>query len=131
MLSPGPATKIYLAAGATDLRAGFERLSVLVQAVLGQSAVSGHLFVFCNAARNRIKVLLWDGSGLWVCTKRLEQGRFRWDWDASQSSATIPNEQLSMLLGGVDLKQIQPRRWYRKNNPREADPASTEIAVAS
>ena len=70
MLSPGPATKIYLAAGATDLRAGFERLSVLVQAVLGQSAVSGHLFVFCNDARTRIKILYWDGNGLWLLTNR-------------------------------------------------------------
>ena len=54
MLSIGPATKVYLAAGATDLRAGFDRLSVLVQSVLEQSAVSGHLFVFCNAPRNRV-----------------------------------------------------------------------------
>jgi transposase len=124
-------TRIFVVTGATDMRKGFDGLYGIVANRLGLDPTSGHLFVFCNAARNRIKVLLWDGSGLWVCTKRLEQGRFRWDWDASQSSATIPNEQLSMLLGGVDLKQTQPRRWYRKNNPREADPASTEIAVAS
>ena len=68
MLSTGPATKVYLAAGATDLRAGFDRLSVLVQSVLEQSAVSGHLFVFCNASRTRIKILYWDGSGLWLLT---------------------------------------------------------------
>jgi transposase len=75
MLSPGPATKVYLAAGATDLRAGFERLSVLVQAMLEQNALSGHLFVFCNATRTRIKILYWDGTGLWLLTKRLERGR--------------------------------------------------------
>lgn len=68
MLSPGPATKVYLAAGATDLRAGFERLSVLVQAVLEQNALSGHLFVFCNATRTRVKILYWDGTGLWLLT---------------------------------------------------------------
>ena len=96
--------------GATDMRKGFDGLYGIVANRLGLDPTSGHLFVFCNAARNRIKVLLWDGSGLWVCTKRLEQGRFRWDWDASQSSATIPIEQLSMLLGGVDLKQTQPNK---------------------
>ena len=70
MLSIGPATKVYMAAGATDLRAGFERLGVLVQAVLEQNALSGHLFVFCNAARTRIKILYWDGTGLWLLTNR-------------------------------------------------------------
>ena len=58
MLTPGPATKVYLAAGPTDLRAGVDKLCVLVEALLDQSATSGHLFVFCNAQRSRIKILL-------------------------------------------------------------------------
>ena len=120
MLSPGPATKIYLAAGATDLRAGFERLSVLVQAVLGQSAVSGHLFVFCNAARTRIKILYWDGNGLWLLTKRLERGRFAWP-PAEQPAAgpapprlTLPHSELLMLLSGIDMVKTQRRNWWRR-----------------
>ena len=78
MLTPGPNTKIYLAAGATDLRAGFEKLTILAQALFASSPASGHYFLFCNASRTRLKVLCWDGSGLWLGVKRLERGRFAW-----------------------------------------------------
>jgi len=126
-----PATRVFVVTGSTDMRKGFDGLYGIVARRLGLDPTSGHLFVFCNAARTRIKVLLWDGSGLWICTKRLEQGRFRWDWDASQPSATIPHEQLAMLLGGIDLKQAQPRRWYRKSNSREADGCPDKVSMAS
>jgi len=66
----GPATRIYLAAGVTDMRKGFEGLYGLVRDRLSCDPLSGHLFLFCNAQRNRLKVLVWDGSGLWVCAKR-------------------------------------------------------------
>jgi transposase len=62
----GPATRIYLAAGVTDMRKGFEGLYGLVQDRLSCEPLSGYLFLFCNAQRNRLKVLVWDGSGLWV-----------------------------------------------------------------
>lgn len=125
MLSIGPATKVYLAAGATDLRAGFERLSVLVQAVLDQSAVSGHLFVFCNAARTRIKILYWDGSGLWLLTKRLERGRYAWPAAAAAAAAaeaagsaprrlTLAHSELLLLLSGIDLAKTRRRDWWRR-----------------
>jgi len=119
MLSPGPATKVYLAAGATDLRAGFDRLSVLVQSVLEQSAVSGHLFVFCNAPRTRIKILYWDGSGLWLLTKRLERGRYAWPAaeEAPASAArrlTLAHSELLLLLSGIDLAKTQRREWWRR-----------------
>jgi transposase len=130
MIPLSPATRVFVVTGATDMRKGFNGLYGIVANRLGLDPTSGHLFVFCNAARNRTKVLLWDGSGLWICTKRLEQGRFRWDWDASKSSATISHEQLAMLLGGIDLKQAQPRRWYRKSNPREADAVLTKVPMA-
>lgn len=117
MLSIGPATKVYLAAGATDLRAGFDRLSVLVQSALEQSAVSGHLFVFCNAARTRIKILYWDGSGLWLLTKRLERGRYAWPAAATASAPrrlTLPHSELLLLLSGIDLAKTQRREWWRR-----------------
>jgi len=120
MLTPGPATKVYLAAGSTDLRAGFERLCVLVQSVLEQSATSGHLFVFCNASRTRIKILCWDGSGLWLCTKRLERGRYAWPAVADGSAAsaprrlTLPHSELTLLLSGIDLAKTQHRDWWRR-----------------
>jgi len=72
----GPATRIYLAAGVTDMRKGFEGLYGLVRDRLSCEPLSGHLFLFCNAQRNRLKVLVWDGSGLWVCAKRLEKRAF-------------------------------------------------------
>ena len=78
MMPVGPATRIFLAAGATDLRQSFEGLSDLVRHRFQEDPLSGHLFVFSNQRRTRIKLLYWDGSGLWVCAKRLEQGRFRW-----------------------------------------------------
>ena len=120
MLSLGPATKVYLAAGATDLRAGFERLSVLVQAVLEQNALSGHLFVFCNATRTRIRILYWDGTGLWLLTKRLERGRYAWPAAAAEAAAsaprrlTLPHSELLLLLSGIDLSKTQRRDWWRR-----------------
>lgn len=120
MLTPGPATKVYLAAGPTDLRAGFDRLCVLVQALLDQSATSGHLFVFCNAQRTRIKILFWDGNGLWLLTKRLERGRFAWPAPAAESTGktprrlTLAHSELTLLLSGIDLTKTQHRNWWRR-----------------
>jgi hypothetical protein len=71
----GSATRIYLAAGVTDMRKGFEGLYGLVRDRLSCDPLSGHLFLFCNAQRNRLKVLVWDGSGLWVCATPLAPPR--------------------------------------------------------
>jgi transposase len=69
MFGLGPATKVYLAVGATDMRKGFDGLYGLVRDRLLCEPISGHLFLFSNGRRNRLKVLYWDGSGLWVCAK--------------------------------------------------------------
>lgn len=60
------------------MRKGFEGLYGLVRDRLACDPLSGHVFLFANAQHNRLKLLFWDGSGLWVCAKRLEKGRFRW-----------------------------------------------------
>ena len=78
MFGLGLATKIYVAVEAVDMRKGFEGLYGLVRDQLGQDPLSGHLFLFSNRTHTRLKALVWDGSGLWVCAKRLEKGRFRW-----------------------------------------------------
>jgi transposase len=70
MFGLGAATRIYVAVGPTDMRKGFEGLFGLVKERLGLSLLSGHLFLFANARRNRLKVLYWDGTGLWICSKR-------------------------------------------------------------
>lgn len=111
----GPATRIYLAAGATDMRKGFEGLYGLARDRLLCEPLSGHVFVFANAQRNRLKLLFWDGSGLWVCAKRLEKGRFRWPEAAGdQPKVVLSHEELTLLLGGIDLAGIKRRPWYRK-----------------
>jgi transposase len=110
----GVATRIYLAAGATDLRKGFEGLYGLARDRLQGDPLSGHVFLFANAQRNRLKLLFWDGSGLWVCAKRLEKGRFRWPAAATgQRKVTLSHEELALLLGGIDLAQTRRRPWYR------------------
>jgi transposase len=120
----GPATRIYLAVGVTDMRKGFEGLYGLVRDRLQCSPLTGHVFLFCNAARNRLKLLVWDGSGLWVCAKKLSCGRFRWpEPRAGEAKVVLSHEELAMLLGGMDLHQARPRAWYRSQiDNDEVDP---------
>ena len=74
----------------------------------------GHVFLFCNGARNRLKLLVWDGSGLWICAKKLSRGRFRWPQpQAGEVKVVLSHEELAMLLGGIDLTQARRRAWYR------------------
>lgn len=115
MFGLGPATKIYLAAQAVDMRKGFEGLYGLVRDHLGQDPLSGHLFLFTNRTHTRVKALVWDGSGLWVCAKRLERGRFRWPETKDVGSVLMRPEELAMLINGMDLAQAGPRaNWYRR-----------------
>ena len=115
MFGVGSATRIYLAADATDMRKGFEGLYGLVRDQLQSEPLSGHIFLFSNAQRNRLKLLFWDGSGLWVCAKRLEKGRFRWPQaEAGQSKVVLSQEELALLLGGIDLASSKRRAWFRK-----------------
>jgi transposase len=124
MFGVGPATRVYLAAGATDMRKGFEGLYGLVRDRLLCEPLSGHIFLFCNAQRNRLKLLFWDGSGLWVCAKRLERGRFRWPEAAGEQPKMLLNhEELALLLGGIDLSQTRRREWHRIVAPAEKKPA--------
>lgn len=118
MFGLGAATRIYLAVGATDMRKSFEGLSGVIREKLSQDPLSGHLFVFCNKPRNRLKVVFWDGHGLWVCAKRLEKGRLSWPLpdqsDCGSASVTIKQEELSMLLGGIDMARTERKRWWRR-----------------
>jgi transposase len=131
MFGWGPATRIYLAAGATDMRKGFEGLYGLVREKLLLDPLSGHVFLFSNAQRNRLKLLFWDGSGLWVCAKRLEKGRFRWPpATGGQARVVLSHEELALLLGGIDLAGSQRRGWYRRIVTVEPEPILLEKRVA-
>src|SRR5579863_5414411 len=108
MFGPSLTTKIYIGVEAVDMRKGFDGLYGLVRDHLGQDPQSGHLFLFTNRSRTRIKALAWDGSGLWVCAKRLERGRFSWPAASAARSVTMRPEELAMLVNGLDLAQARP-----------------------
>ena len=112
----GLSTRIYIAVAAVDMRKGFDGLYGLVRDYLGHDPLSGHLFLFTNRSQTRLKALVWDGSGLWVCAKRLEKGRFRWPGSASdERSITMRAEELAMLLNGLDASEAKPRKnWLRR-----------------
>ena len=120
MFALSPATRIYLAAGATDLRQGFDGLASLAQTVLAADPLSGHLFLFTNRNRNRLKALWWDGTGMWLCTKRLEGGRFSWPEVSSDGSraVSLSGEELALLVGGIDLTQTRRKDWWRREPAR-------------
>lgn len=110
MLSIGPATKVYLQPGGTDLRLGYEGLHQKVRTVLRQDPQSGHVFAFCNQSRTRLKLLLHDGSGLWLCSKRLDAGTFTWPVEGPADPMTAA--QLWALLAGLEVSGWK-KHWRR------------------
>ena len=111
MLSWSASTRVFVATQPVDLRASFNRLFALTQSVLQADPLSGHWFVFTNRQRHRVKILFWDGSGLWVCAKRLEKGRFSWP-GAEQPCASLRGEELLALLAGLEVRAKS--NWYRR-----------------
>ena len=111
MLSFGSHLHVFLAAGVTDMRKSFNSLAGLVKNQLEGDPLSGHLFVFCNRRRDRIKVLVWDRGGYWVCAKRLEKGTFHWP-EADSKAIELTAAQLTLLLSGIDLQATRTRRWH-------------------
>jgi transposase len=104
-----PGTRIWIAAGFTDLRRGFQGLSSIVETVLEQAPFSGHVFVFRGKRGDLIKLLWFDGDGLCLFQKKLERGRFVWP-QATSGTVLLTRAQLSMLLEGIDWRQPQ-RTW--------------------
>jgi transposase len=120
MIPLSPATRIYLASGVTDLRKSFEGLSDLITHQFKADPLSGNLFVFVNRKKNRIKLLYFDGTGVWVCAKRLlGAGCFAWPATAAPGALQIVAEELTLLLSGIDLAQTQRRSWWRPSRGSE------------
>ena len=110
--------KVFVALEACDLRQGFNGLHALVTEKLGEDPRTGALFVFANRRRSRLKILCWDGTGLWVCTKRLEEGTFSWPKNAGPPTTTklrLTPEALALLTDGVDLRGPKLRPWYERD----------------
>ena len=109
--------RIYVAAGATDMRKSFNGLCGVVRDRLDADPMSRHLFLFCNRYRNRLKVLVADESGLWVLGKRLDRGTFAWPaLDEGMVRIELREEQLALLLCGIDAKELKPRGWRRRRS---------------
>ena len=109
----GAATRIYVATGATDMRKSFDGLYGLVRERLACDPTNGHLYLFANARRDRMKILFFDGASLWVCARRMERGRLRCP-EAEGGKIQLSREEFALLLGGIDLVQTRQRKWYRR-----------------
>jgi len=110
MLSLSPATRVFLALQLIDGRKGFNGLYTLVKETLQQEPTSGYLFAFLNKRRNRLKILTYDGSGLWVLTKRLDRGSYAAPVGVGQSVNLRP-EELTLLIHGIE--GASRRDWHR------------------
>ena len=116
MLNVTGGLKVYLAVEPADMRKGFGGLYALASEKMREDPRQGALFVFTNRDRNRVKLLHFDGTGLWVCVKRLEKGTFSWPAgvEAENGKLRLGAEALSLLLDGVDLKGAKMRPWYQR-----------------
>ena len=107
-------TRVWLAAGVTDMRKGMDGLAALVQTALTENPFSGHIFVFRGRRGDLVKLLWFDGDGICLYAKRLERGRFVWP-QATSGSVALSAAQLAMLLEGIDW-----RRPVRTHTPQLA-----------
>lgn len=98
-----------MAVAPIDLRCGIDRLLVKVQAELGREARDGGAYVFRNRAATRIKVLCVDAQGVWLCVRRLHEGRFTWP-RAGQAVCALSVAQFAWLCAGVDWQRLSLRR---------------------
>jgi transposase len=100
-------TRIWLAAGVTDMRRGFNTLAAQAEKVLAEDPFSGHLFVYRGRRGDLLKIIWWDSQGACLFSKRLERGRFVWPSPAHGKVSVTP-AQLAMLLEGIDWRMPQP-----------------------
>jgi transposase len=96
-------TRVWIVAGHTDMRKGFDGLAAMVQTALAENPFCGHVFAFRGRRGDILKVLWFDGQGLMLLAKRLERGRFIWP-QATSGSVSLTPAQLSMLLEGIDWR---------------------------
>ena len=111
MLSLPPSVRLFVARGVTDMRKSFDTLAAVVTEVVDEDPQSGHLFLFVNRRRDRLKVLWWDGSGYCLLAKRLEHGQFR-VFDQAQGKPgafELSVSELALILEGIDLRRAKRR----------------------
>jgi transposase len=104
MIAPPSGTRVWIAAGVTDMRKGMDGLAALAQTALSENPFSGHIFAFRGRRGDLVKLLWFDGDGLCLFAKRLERGHFVWP-QAASGSVALSAAQLSMLLEGIDWRR--------------------------
>lgn len=114
MINLAATQRIYLAVEPVDMRKQFNGLWSLATQKLREDPFKGALFVFTNKGRDRLKILYWDGSGVWVLAKRLEKGRFSWPQASGPEKIHLEPAALTMLLAGIDLKDGCKKGWYER-----------------
>jgi transposase len=114
VLSLPASVRIFLCAGHTDMRRGFDTLARMVRETLAQDPLSGHLFVFRSRRGDRLKVLYWDRDGFALWYKRLEKGTFAFPEAAGGAGLSVSASDLALILGGVDLARAMRRERYEK-----------------
>jgi transposase len=114
MLSFSGSLKVFVAVEPCDMRCGFNGLHNAVSNQLKEDPKSGSLFAFTNKSRTLLKILYWDGSGLWVLAKRLEKGTFSWPRgsDVRDGKLRLSSTALALLLDGIDMRGGCQRPWY-------------------
>ena len=118
MISLPHTVKVFLHTPATDLRKGFDALSCLVTTAFAQDPTSGHLFLFVNRRRDRLKILYWDRDGLAIWYKRLETGSFQVPAVSHDAvSVEMSPTQLSLILSGIDIRSARQRKRYQRPVP--------------
>lgn len=111
------ALKVFLAVNPTDMRKSFNGLCAMAHDHIGQTLAHEALFVFCNKRHNRLKILYYDRTGIWIASKRLERGTFSWPPSTSgEAKIRLTPEALQLLVDGVDLKGARMRPWYERDS---------------
>ena len=115
MLARPASIKIYVALEPVDMRKQYDGLWAAAPQQLGADPKTGAMFCFTNRDRTRLKRLYWDGTGVWVLAKRLEQGRFSWPAPGeAKPKLSLAPEALALLIGGVDLKRGSLKPWHER-----------------
>jgi len=107
------ATEVWLVVEPLDMRAGTDSLSLRIQNTLGRSPCDGTAYAFRNRRQNRLKLLIWDGTGVWLCQRRLHRGHFIWP-SAEASVCMLSAAQWQWLISGVDWQRLDaaaPAHW--------------------
>lgn len=128
MLTFSPTQRIFLARAVVDMRKSFDSLTSLVRNQLGKDPFTGDVFLFVGKSRDRVKVLVWDASGFWVCAKRLEKGTFALPKPAlahdAESSLPLSVAEVHLLLEGIEVHAATYKRHYHRPESPPTAPAT-------